>query len=105
MNEILMLASADQDAFGHYCRLEERREGAGAMFDRALHEALDLLANHPFLGPVYSGVAPMRRQVILEWNVAVYYVVEGDRNVIHAILHLRQDPAAIRAILRSRLPQ
>lgn len=105
MNENLLLSGADQDLFGHYCRLEDRREGAGARFDEAVHEQLDLLRSNPFIGPVYPAMAPIRRRAVLEWDVGIFYSVEGMRNVIHAVLHLRQDPAAIRSILRSRLPQ
>lgn len=105
MNENVLLAGADQDLFGHYCRLEDRREGAGAMFDEALHEQLELLRLHPLMGPIYPPAAPIRRRVVLEWDVGIYYSVEGRRNVIHAILHLRQDSTSIRSILLSRMPQ
>lgn len=59
MNEIVVLSGAEQDLIGHYCRLEELREGAGTAFDHA----------------------------------------------INAVLHMRQDPATILALLRSRLPR
>ncbi len=100
-----MLSGAEQDLFGHYCRLEERREGAGVKFDEVIHEQLELLRFNPFMGPVYPAASPMRRRLVLEWDAGIYYSVEGRRNVIHAILHLRQDAASIHAILLSRLPQ
>jgi plasmid stabilization system protein ParE len=105
MNETLLLSGAEQDMFGHYCRLEEQREGAGSKFDEAIHEYLRLLRQNPFLGPRYPAVHQLRRRVVLEWDVAIYYSVEGRRNVIHAVLHLRQDAMTIRSILLSRLPQ
>lgn len=104
MNENLVLAGADQDLFGHFCRLDGLREGAGAMFDQTIQERLLLLQTNPLMGPVYPLLAPYRRLVILEWDVAVFYRVEGRRNVIHAVLHLLQNPATIRALLLSRLP-
>ncbi len=105
MNENLVLSGAEQDLFGHYCRMEERREGGGSKFDEAIHEQLTLLAQNPLMGPVYPAAAPMRRRAVLEWDVGIYYSLEGRRNIIHAVLHLRQDPASIRATLETRLPR
>ena len=105
MSENLVLAGADQDLFGHYVRFEERREGGGALFDQAIHEHLSLLCLHPLIGPAYLPMKSMRRLVILAWDIAIFYRVEGRRNVIHAVLHLRQNTASILALLQSRLPQ
>jgi hypothetical protein len=105
MNEILVLAGAEQDLFGHYCRLEERREGAGDKFDQAIHERLELQRQNPFMAPAYLDLTTIRRLAILEWDVGLYYSVEGTRNVVHAVLHLRQDKETIRATLLARLPQ
>ncbi len=105
MNENVLLSGAEQDLFGHYCRLEDRREGAGAKFDAAVNEQLELLRRNPFLGPVYPASAPIRRRAVLEWDAGNYYTVEGTRNVVVAVLHLRQDPSSIRSILLSRRPQ
>lgn len=105
MNEIVVLSGAEQDLIGHYCRLEELREGAGTAFDHAINEQLFLLANHPRLGPPYAMLPSYRRRVVLAWDVAIYYRISGNRVAINAVLHMRQDPATILALLRSRLPR
>jgi len=105
MNENLILSGADQDLFGHFCCLEDLRDGAGSRFDAAIHEQLELLKMNPFLGPTYPRPPRIRRLAVLEWDVGVFYCVEGARNIILAVLHLRQNPAAIRANLISRLPR
>lgn len=105
MNENQLLSGADQDLFGHYCRLEDLRDGAGNRFDAAIHEQLELLKMNPFLGPTYPRLPLIRRLAVLEWDVGIFYRVEGTRNILLAVLHLRQSPASIRSILVSRLPQ
>jgi plasmid stabilization system protein ParE len=105
MNENLVLAGADQDLFACYVRFEDRREGGGALFDHAIHEQLHLLALNPLMGPSFFSMQPLRRLVMLNWDIAIFYRVEGRRNVICAVLHLRQSAESIRAILQSRLPQ
>lgn len=105
MNDNLLLSGADQDLFGHYCRLEDLREGAGSRFDAAIHEQLELLKINPFLGPTYPRMPLIRRLAVLEWDVGIFYCVESTRNIILAVLHLRQNPVSIRSILLSRLPQ
>jgi hypothetical protein len=57
------------------------------------------------MAPAYLDLTTIRRLAILEWDVGLYYSVEGTRNVLHAVLHLRQDKDTIRATLLSRLPQ
>jgi hypothetical protein len=69
MNENLILSGADQDLFGHYCRLEDLRDGAGSKFDVALHEQLELLKMNPFLGPTYPRLPRIRRLAALALSI------------------------------------
>jgi len=85
MRPILLLgAQIDFDA--HYRRRGDR-------FYDECDRALDLLVTHPNAGPVY--LQPYRRLLLERMPIAIFYAVEGQRIVVHAIMDLRQDPKRI----------
>jgi plasmid stabilization system protein ParE len=62
--------------------------------DRALSD----LAEFPEIGARFQ--VPFRRKLVPGfYDFGVFYVIEGSRILVHAILNLRQDPEAIRRCL------
>ena len=103
MNENVVLSGAEQDLFIHYCALERRTEGQGDRMNTDFLATLDLLASNPHMGARYHG--SIRKWSLLDWGLGIYYAVEGGRNMILAVQHLRQNPKKIRTVLKSRMPQ
>jgi plasmid stabilization system protein ParE len=92
--EQLVLAGADADVLETYARLEDAAAGLGERFNERVEEALDRLLSFPQSGPMY--MAPYRRLLVMDFPFGVFYSIEGRRIVVQAVLHLRQDPSAIR---------
>ena len=103
MNENVILSGAEQDLFGHYRSLELQAEGLGDRMNGDILHALDLLARNPRMGSPQDN--SVRKWSLLEWKLGIYYTVEGSRNMILAVQHLRQNPKTIRVVLRSRMPR
>jgi plasmid stabilization system protein ParE len=103
MNENIVLSGAEQDQFGVYRRAEHREEGRGDRMNADFLHALDLLAHNPLMGSPYFKT--IRKLILRDWGIGIYYSVEGHRNMILAVQHLRQSPKKIHAILRSRMPE
>lgn len=103
MNENVVLSGAEQDLFIHYCDLERRSEGRGDRMNTDFLATLDLLGLNPHMGA--QNLKSIRKWSMLDWGLGIYYAVEGGRNMILAVQHLRQNPKKIRAILKSRMPQ
>ena len=80
-----------------YMRYEELEEDLGDRFVRQLEAAFKNLENFPFIAPLHF--ESYRRLVLMKFPYGVFYVVESDRIVVHAVMDLRQDSR----ILRKRL--
>ena len=81
--------------------MEERREGGGEHFTRLLDGTLQTLRRHPRMAPVFE--RPMRRLVAGNSGYGLFYTVETRGIIVHALLHLSQNPEAIRERIRRML--
>ena len=103
MNENVVLSGAEQDLYFSYADLENWSEGLGDLMNADFLHALDLLALNPQMGSFHQN--PIRRWLLLDWSLGIFYTVENGINMILAVQHLKQNPNKLRKLLRSRLPQ
>lgn len=103
MNENVVLSGTEQDLFEHYRHHERLQEGRGDRLNEDFLAALDDLALQPFIGSRHLG--NIRKWRLPAWELGIYYIVEGSRNMIVALQHLRQSPRKTRAVLKSRQPR
>jgi len=90
---------AEADIQYLYERLDEWDEGAGERFYDEVLTAVRMLEAFPHIGPVVHH-GKVRRVLVYNRYYGLFYVVEGDRIILHALLDLRQDPKT----LKRRLP-
>jgi plasmid stabilization system protein ParE len=91
---------AEADIQYLYERLDEWDEGAGDRFYDEVLTAVRMLEAFPHIGPVVH-YGKVRRVLVYNRYYGLFYVVEGDRIILHALLDLRQDPKT----LKRRLPR
>ena len=92
--EVVVLRGAESDlqsAFNHY---EDKAEGLGEEFLLAIDGSLTAVGQFPEMARVYHKT--IRRLVISRFPYGIFYAVEGQRIIVHAVLDLRQDPENIR---------
>ena len=77
-----------------YNWVEEHRQGREQYFLQDVDLRLEHLKKFPLIGQLYRG--RYRRLLIPRYPFGIFYVVESNRIVIHAVLDLRQDPKKIR---------
>ena len=94
MSEAILLAGAEFDYQAYHARLANSDSAKADRFDSEVQDAIGQLARFPRSAPPH--VAEFRRLVLTTFPVAHYYVIEGQRVFIHALLDFRQSPAAIR---------
>src|SRR5271166_6069267 len=78
-----------------YNWVEEHRRGREQFFLQDVELRLEHLQKFPLIGRLYRG--RYRRLLIPRYPFGIFYVVESNRIVIHAVPDLRQDPEKIRA--------
>ena len=93
MHEVTVLDGAEGHLQGLYNRFMAVGEKHAFRFDQAMDEAMSLLSWSPELSPRYRG--RLRRMVLVEWNVGLFYAVEARRVIIVGVMDLRQDPTQI----------
>src|ERR1700726_2965930 len=91
---IVLLLSAERDLQVAYNWVEEHRRGREQFFLQDVDLRLEHLKKFPLIGRLYRG--RYRRLLIPRYPFGIFYVVESNRIVIHAVLDLRQDPKKIR---------
>ncbi|MCB1089582.1 MAG: type II toxin-antitoxin system RelE/ParE family toxin [Verrucomicrobiae bacterium] len=91
--ETIWTARAEADLLREFARLEDRAEGSGNSLLAMIDSGLRLVRVMPEMAPTYS--TPFRRLVLKSPRFGVFYVVEGNRIVVHAVCDLRQDRASI----------
>ena len=96
--KIKILASATQDLIDGYWFYEKQAEGLGSYFLDTLFSDVDSLA-------IYGGIHPKyydkyHRLLSKRFPFAIYYRVENDIALVHAILDCRRNPAWIRKKLK-----
>ena len=92
--KIKILASANQDLIDGYYFYEKQTEGLGAYFLDTLFSDIDSLK-------IYAGIHSIHlnryhRLLSKRFPFAIYYRIENDIILIHAVLDCRRDPAWIR---------
>jgi len=97
--KIKILASATQDLIDGYWFYEKQAEGLGSYFLDTLFSDVDSLA-------IYGGIHPKyynkyHRLLSKRFPFAIYYRVENDIALVHAILDCRRNPAWIRKKLET----
>ena len=97
--KIKILASATQDLIDGYWFYEKQAEGLGSYFLDTLFSDVDSLA-------IYGGIHPKyydkyHRLLSKRFPFTIYYRVENDIALVHAILDCRRNPAWIRKKLKT----
>ena len=87
--EVVLLLSAERDLQEAYNWVEEHRRGRERFFLQDVELRLEL-KRFPLIGRLYRG--RYRRLLIPRYPFGIFYVVESNRIVIHAVPDLRQDP-------------
>ena len=92
--KIKILASVNQDLIDGYYFYEKQTEGLGAYFLDTLFSDIDSLK-------IYAGIHSIHlnryhRLLSKRFPFAIYYRIENDIVLIHAVLDCRRDPAWIR---------
>jgi len=90
--KIEILAEAEQDLLDGIRFYERQRAGVGSHFLESL--SADIQSLHRFAG-VHVREFGYYRMVAKRFPFAVYYRVEGDRILVHAVLDCRRNPAWI----------
>jgi len=76
-------------------------EGTGERLVRKLDSTLENLKIHPGIAPPFEG--PVRRLVIGSSGYGLFYSVETRGIIVHALIHLSQNPETIREKIRRLL--
>jgi toxin ParE1/3/4 len=92
--EVVLLLSAERDLQEAYNWVEEHRRGREQFFLQDVELRLEHLQKFPLIGRLYRG--RYRRLLIPRYPFGIFYVVESNRIVVHAVPDLRQDPEKIR---------
>jgi plasmid stabilization system protein ParE len=90
MAEVLWTVSAETSFQELYQEMEDYSPGRGERFEIALDHALELLRNNPEIGSRERG--PVRRLLVHEFSVGVFYTFSSPRVIVHSILNLRLPP-------------
>jgi len=101
MPEIIWKQGAENDLFQIFSNLEDFSEGTGERLVRKLDSTLENLKIHPGIAPPFEG--PVRRLVIGSSGYGLFYSVETRGIIVHALIHLSQNPETIREKIRRLL--
>jgi toxin ParE1/3/4 len=85
--EVVLLLGAERDLQEAYDWVAEHRVRKEQVFLQDLELRLEHLKQFPSLGQVYRG--RYRRLLLPRYPFGIFYVVEANRIVVHAILDLR----------------
>ena len=87
---IKILASAEDDLLAGFRFYEAQAEGLGAYFLDSLFADIDGLMIHAGVHSVVFG--KYHRLLASRFPFAVYYTLDGDTALVHAVLDCRRDP-------------
>ena len=93
-SEVVFLRGAESDLQSAFIRYEDKVEGLGREFLLTIDGSLTAVGQFPEMARVYHKT--IRRLVVSRFPYGVFYAVEGQRIIVHAVLDLRQDPESIR---------
>ena len=93
IRQIRVLPEAESDILDAYRWYEERTEGLGSEFLRAVDASLAFIRRNPL---AYHRVhKDMRRVLLRKFPYGLFYVVESDVMVVLACFHVRRDPTRL----------
>jgi plasmid stabilization system protein ParE len=75
------------DAFAWY---EQQDLGLGLEFLRCVEATVVSIQRHPLMYPVMFG--DYRRALVRRFPYVIFYLIEPERIVVHAVFHCSQDP-------------
>jgi plasmid stabilization system protein ParE len=93
VSEVVLLAGAEIHFHEVYAQLAVHGFARAERFDNVVQEAFQQLAAYPRSAPEFIG--KYRRLLLGEFPFALYYIIEGERIFIHALLDIRQSPESI----------
>jgi plasmid stabilization system protein ParE len=94
---VRILESARRDLLHGYIFYEKQQEGVGEYFWNTLFAEIDNLAKCVGIHPVRLGY---HRMLSSRFPYAVYYRIEANEAVVHAVLDCRRDPNWIKRQLK-----
>jgi hypothetical protein len=95
---IKILKSANRDLVEGYYFYEKQAKGLGGYFLDSLFSDIDSLKIHAGIHAIHF--ERYRRMLSKRFPFAVYYRMENDTALVHAILDCRRNPAWIRKKLK-----
>jgi hypothetical protein len=97
--KIRILSSAFNDLTAGRDFYERQEEGLGAYFLDSLFSDIDSLVLY---AGIHRKILGFHRQLSKRFPYAIYYQIEsGDEAVVYRVLDCRQNPAKVRASLKS----
>ena len=94
MSEAVLLTGAENQFHELYARFALSSFARADQFDRLITDALRQLSDFPSSAPEF--IHPFRRLALPRFFLAVYYVIEGRRVFVHALLDSRLPQSAVR---------
>ena len=91
--KVEVLSRAVEDLLAGFRFYEEQSAGLGRRFSDTLHSEIDLLRETGGIHPLIFGY---HRALSQRFPYAIYYLVEGQVERVHAVLDCRRDPSWIR---------
>jgi plasmid stabilization system protein ParE len=89
-SSVIFRPAADQDIDAAYGWYERQQVGLGEKFLRSLGATVEFIRTNPELYPIVRG--SIRRAVFRGFPYLLFYVVEPERIVVIACLHVSRDP-------------
>jgi len=83
--EIVVTLAADEDQAEAYAWYEKRQIMLGESFLTAVDDCLQRIAERPVMYAIVHG--RYRRALVERFPYAIYYHVEVERVVVHAVIH------------------
>lgn len=96
---VVVLDSAAEDVIRGRKFYNSREEGVGDHFEDSILSDLNALAGYAGIHSVHFG---FHRMLSKRFPFGIYYAVQGDYAIVHAILDMRSDPSWIHEELDNR---
>ncbi len=92
--EVVFLFGAESDFQKEYNRLLVQSDRAAERFYTIIDQSLNNISKYPNIGTVYGD--KFRKLTLIGFELGIFYIIENNRVVIHAILNLRQSTKNIK---------
>jgi hypothetical protein len=96
---VIVLDSAAEDIIRGRDFYESREQGVGDYFEQSIVSDLHALAGYAGVHSIHFG---FHRMLSNRFPFAIYYEVQNDHAIVHAILDMRRDPSWIHEELGKR---